>query len=607
MIKILSNEDASSIRTEQILPNAYALVNELVRNSIDAHSTEIVIRIDVINKSIVYIVEDNGEGIGINEYFLQKGATSKGSSTTSDRCNYGYKGMALHSLISVADFTITTKHNEDTARIEVREREVKINKTDYHKENSGTTIRVENYYRGKPIRYNYLYSTLSKDINSIIDAIQKYTVVHMVQFKCYKNSKLIYSTPYSLMTTLGREKTFSRPERVRLIYGIDTHTTIIFNGRSMTLEYIVKEGKGVEGVIHTEKAVVDNAKIDKQIKSSVKLDKKVYYNLAINSIEYREIALIKEIEIAGRYNIKNLLETDKKIQIHTIDISPMQDLAEKHIAYKNVQRSSIEESMANENTSSQNRCLERNATTSQSYTGSYSSSSKSILAQYKEQPKENEISGRIEAIIIDKNEEILKYAHTGAIGLNIKDIAELRIIGQFNNGFILCTSEKSTGAHIYAVDQHSADEAVNYEQLKKEYDYKRQRLIKPMKIGVNKYHAHIIEENLEEIERHGFILSKEHNEIWEAPFYNDTVFGENELIEIVEEIKEGRIGKGKDRIIFKSLRKILANKACRASIMIGEPLTMQRMKEIIRDLSLTTRPWNCPHGRPTILLLHSPR
>lgn len=53
-------------------------------------------------------------------------------------------------------------------------------------------------------------------------------------------------------------------------------------------------------------------------------------------------------------------------------------------------------------------------------------------------------------------------------------------------------------------------------------------------------------------------------------------------------------------------RKILAffaSKACRGATMIGDPLTIQRMNQIVKHMAEIEQPWNCPHGRPTMRLL----
>ncbi|OII72453.1 PMS1 family ATPase [Cryptosporidium ubiquitum] len=45
---------------------------------------------------------------------------------------------------------------------------------------------------------------------------------------------------------------------------------------------------------------------------------------------------------------------------------------------------------------------------------------------------------------------------------------------------------------------------------------------------------------------------------------------------------------------------ILASKACRSAVMIGDDLNLPKMKSIVRTMSTLKSPWNCPHGRPSI-------
>jgi len=47
--------------------------------------------------------------------------------------------------------------------------------------------------------------------------------------------------------------------------------------------------------------------------------------------------------------------------------------------------------------------------------------------------------------------------------------------------------------------------------------------------------------------------------------------------------------------------RMMAYAACRGAIKRGDPLNIRQMKELIRDLFHTSRPFVCPHGRPTIV------
>ena len=50
---------------------------------------------------------------------------------------------------------------------------------------------------------------------------------------------------------------------------------------------------------------------------------------------------------------------------------------------------------------------------------------------------------------------------------------------------------------------------------------------------------------------------------------------------------------------------MFASRACRSSVMIGDPLSEEQMSKIVMKLQKVDQPWNCPHGRPTILHVSS--
>ncbi len=46
-----------------------------------------------------------------------------------------------------------------------------------------------------------------------------------------------------------------------------------------------------------------------------------------------------------------------------------------------------------------------------------------------------------------------------------------------------------------------------------------------------------------------------------------------------------------------------ASKACRSAVMIGDELIKNKMVEIVHRMSDLKSPWNCPHGRPSLISL----
>ena len=45
---------------------------------------------------------------------------------------------------------------------------------------------------------------------------------------------------------------------------------------------------------------------------------------------------------------------------------------------------------------------------------------------------------------------------------------------------------------------------------------------------------------------------------------------------------------------------MFAMRACRKSVMVGRALAVKAMEKIVRHMGELDKPWNCPHGRPTM-------
>lgn len=51
------------------------------------------------------------------------------------------------------------------------------------------------------------------------------------------------------------------------------------------------------------------------------------------------------------------------------------------------------------------------------------------------------------------------------------------------------------------------------------------------------------------------------------------------------------------------IHEIISSKACRSSIMVGDTLSKSQMEKIVFNLGCIERPWKCPHGRPTFMVI----
>jgi len=194
-----------------------------------------------------------------------------------------------------------------------------------------------------------------------------------------------------------------------------------------------------------------------------------------------------------------------------------------------------------------------------------------------------------------------------------EDFKKMNVIGQFNKGFIITELNNS----LFIIDQHAADEKVNYETLLNNLTIQRQPTICPIKVEMFSIaEKNTIYSQKELYSQLGFNMHKEQEDIFITSFPSiySYKFKYEDFVNIVRKLQEKNYkiieGEFKNNDLVKklflsdSVLKYIATKACRMSIMIGVSLDKSRMEQVLSDMSKILSPWNCPHGRPTMRLLY---
>ncbi|EHL02939.1 putative DNA mismatch repair protein PMS1 [Glarea lozoyensis 74030] len=192
------------------------------------------------------------------------------------------------------------------------------------------------------------------------------------------------------------------------------------------------------------------------------------------------------------------------------------------------------------------------------------------------------------------------------------DFAKMRIVGQFNLGFILATrtsiTQPSEGQaladDLFIIDQHASDEKYNFERLQSTTIVQSQRLVHPKLLSLTALEEEIVLENQKALSQNGFNISFNDTlpvgtrcSLISLPLSRETVFGLedlDELLALLTEYPNGSIPRPS------KVRKMFAMRACRSSIMIGKSLSGKQMGNVVRHMGEIDKPWNCPHGRPTM-------
>ncbi|KKY17693.1 putative dna mismatch repair protein pms1 [Phaeomoniella chlamydospora] len=207
------------------------------------------------------------------------------------------------------------------------------------------------------------------------------------------------------------------------------------------------------------------------------------------------------------------------------------------------------------------------------------------------------------------------------------DFSNMRIIGQFNLGFILAVRPsvlpcddnftKRRNDELFIIDQHASDEKYNFERLQQETVVGNQRLVLPKPLELTAVEEEIIIENVPVLEKNGFLVDIDISgdepigqrcKLISLPLSKEVVFDTRDLEELIHLLSETppTTTTPINKIPRPSkVRKMFAMRACRSSIMIGKTLTVKQMQTVVRHMGEMDKPWNCPHGRPTMRHLMS--
>ncbi|KAM7182839.1 mismatch repair endonuclease PMS2 [Naviculisporaceae sp. PSN 640] len=219
-----------------------------------------------------------------------------------------------------------------------------------------------------------------------------------------------------------------------------------------------------------------------------------------------------------------------------------------------------------------------------------------------------------------------------ALKISKSDFAKMRVVGQFNLGFVLAVREKNTTKtdstpslssssstqkeesrqdddELFIIDQHASDEKYNFERLQATTTVQSQRLVQPKPLELTAVEEEIILENISALESNGFAVQVDTSGekpvgsrvlLTSLPLSRETTFSVADLEELIFLLGENPSTNATTIPRPSKVRKMFAMRACRSSIMIGKALSRGQMEKVVRHMGEMEKPWNCPHGRPTM-------
>lgn len=156
---------------------------------------------------------------------------------------------------------------------------------------------------------------------------------------------------------------------------------------------------------------------------------------------------------------------------------------------------------------------------------------------------------------------------------------------------------------MYIIDQHAAHEKVLYERLMARYNEKNnmsQELNPPILISLSMREEEILLKNIDMFNEMGYEIESfggGEYALRAVPYDLLNLSSKDIILEIIDELTENDSSSASRNTILDKI----ASMSCKAAVKGNSSLSDSEAKKLIDELMTLENPYNCPHGRPTII------
>lgn len=579
-IKQLDEILANKIAAGEVIERPANVVKELVENSIDASSSKIDIIIEEGGMNLIEIVDD---GLGMDQedakLCFSRHATSKITNDQDLFCiqTLGFRGEAIPSIASISHFELKTSDGQSGSTV-VYEfgKFIEQKQSDLKR---GTKITVTKLFQNVPARLKYVKS-VNAEFAHIQNYVERLSLSHPdIAFTLMHNGKVTYKTN-------GNGQLL---EVIHQIYGL----SVVKNMLNLKVENDEFEVEGYIGKIEINRAsknhivTLVNHRI---VKNQIAIDaiNQAYrkylannrYPIAIINIEIDPYLVDVnvhpsklEVKFSKESELKQLIFDGVSKTLEGVNLT-YQAKEEKQVFKPQLDQLDLEIDFRQEVPPLQVQPIER---TMPSY-----------IYEEKEEYQASSINQEIseQKIVEEIKETPLKE-------MKKKIFVKAQIHGTYIVG--------EDGEGMYLIDQHAAQERINYEYFLEKYshpDMTMRDLLVPITVEYPLSECMIIEERKELLKEVGIYLDPFGNGfiIKQLPMWmnqiNEHLFIEDMIQQVLKD----------NKIDLLSLQEhAIATLSCKASLKGNSHLSIESMQTIVDNLMRCDNPYVCPHGRPTII------
>ncbi len=592
-IRMLDQATINQIAAGEVIERPASIVKELVENAIDAGASSI--QVEIREGGISYIrVTDNGFGIAADQIrtaFLRHSTSKITDASDLTRIgSLGFRGEALASIAAVSQVEVLTRVPSAVTGVRYVIEGGVEKKLEEAACPVGTTIKVENLFFNTPVRLKFLKSA-NAEASQVTDIMGRLVMGHPeISFRLIRNGKEpsihspgnnqikngIYAVygrdivtqmmPIHTDGSIRIDGFISKPQQTR---ANRTYENYYLNGRyirSRVLEQAIEDAYRDYIVPGTFPIIVlmirmDPAELDVNVHPS-KMDVRFTKEKEVGEAVYQAIAAcLKNTDLTAR------LEGSAKVQpkVDPVSVIP-EKMPELAVPVSRPEEERMPRPVYEQRDIFSTQPEEKTAPVV-----------KEPAVPYGE-PKTPEPEPK-----------------------NTRPVPEsLRIVGQVFRTYWIAEAFDT----IYLVDQHAAHERVLYDRLKEklsEGELDSQILLEPMIISLPPEDYRAVLEQRQVFERLGYGVQPFGDDaviVREVPFIFNGPMGREDFQTMVDLLQNG----GR-RVDTQILIDRMAMASCKAAVKGNDALSLEEIQSLMDQLLHSSNPFNCPHGRPTMLTM----
>ncbi|OLS14586.1 MAG: DNA mismatch repair protein [Promethearchaeota archaeon CR_4] len=606
MPKIQKIEHAERIAAGEVVERPTSVVKELLENSIDAGSKNITISLKQGGKESIQVIDD-GCGIPADEVALafQKHFSSKirSADDLEHLTTLGFRGEALGSIATVARVLIITKVRDSETGYKIAIEGGQIYSEGQTGAPDGTNITVKNLFFNIPARRKFL-KTDSVELAHCTDIVVRYALAYpSVRIKYTHNDQAILHTPgtNSLVDTVG---TCYDSQTARQVFPFEYANS----GLSIKIQGILGAPTIARPSRQAASLFVNQRYV--QVKKIAEAVESAYHSLVmVNRFPFYVLFLevppdAIDVNIHPR---KQVIRIAHEEEITESLRGAIRDALTQHTFIPGKEVRAVEVPLQ-----VPGMPLLRLETTSPT------SSLRSIDGRSPDAisaicpPQIDKSSTQTTLNLSARKDGKMSTVHLSQTidqmpegWFQVGKLPKWRPINaqnQVHDTYVLFEGEDG----LYIVDQHAIAERARYEALQAELathnKISSQQLLIPIKIDLSPAESDFLQKNILALKRYGVTLD----------FFGGTtfllrrlpvIFGNLEQVSFIKDTIRSLVDLGMQTPLDEARDAVLKKLACHGSIRAGEPLKKAQILKLVKDVAACELPFNCCHGRPSIIIL----